>query len=240
MAKQPLRPTNLIHFVRDLEALRHRQIGEGTLDPQEALLRAWQSNRLRRTYADLLRQPRYRPACLFFLDEIYAPRNFTQRDHDIEQMYAFMQRFIPEQFLRPLSLTVEVNSLTMKLDRQLIEVLMSHLGVTDTITEEQYAEGYRLCDNYDERLHQIHLVYEIGSSLDRVIYLPLAGVTLSIASVPARRAGWGELTDFLERGYQAFKRLHGATSFMNTLRDRETGILDRIFAGEPDVFRFEE
>ncbi len=202
------------------------------MDPREALLRAWQSNRLARTYADLLQQPRYRLACLFFLNEVYAARDFTQRDHDIQQMYAFMQRFIPELLLRPLTLTVEVNSLTLKVDQQLVEVMVNQLGVTDTITEDLYAEGYRLCDNYAERLRQIDLIYEIGSLLDGVVRLPLTG--------PARRAGWGELTDFMEDGYRAFKRLHGAGSFLNTMRTRELGILERIYACDPDIFRFEE
>jgi hypothetical protein len=65
-------------------------------------------------------------------------------------------------------------------------------------------------------------------------------MALSIAKGPARRAGWGELTDFLETGYQAFKRLHGADSFLNTIRSRELRILDRIYARDPNPFRFEE
>ncbi len=233
-------PINPLHFVRDLENLRHQQIEAGSLDPQEALLRSWQSKRLARTYADLLQRERYRPACLFFLDEIYAARDFAQRDHDIEQMYAFMQRFMPDQLLRPLTLTVEVNSLTLNLDRQLIQVMVNQLCVTDTITEELYAEGYRLCDNYDRRVHQIDLVYEIGSLLDGVVHAPFAGTALSLAKGPARRAGWGELTDFLDTGYKAFKQLHGAGNFLNTIRRRELEILDRIYAGDPNPFRLDE
>ncbi|MGE5224403.1 MAG: FFLEELY motif protein [Omnitrophica WOR_2 bacterium] len=233
----PIKPFSFVH---DLENLRHQQIEAGSLDPKEALLRSWQSNRLARTYADLLQQPRYRPACLFFLNEVYAARDFAQRDHDIEQMYAFMRRFLPDSLLRPLMLTVEVNSLTLKLDRQLIEVMVNQLGVTDTITEELYAEGYRLCDNYDARRHQINLVNEIGSQLDRVVHLPFAGTALNIAKSPAKRAGWSELTDFLETGYRAFKRLRGADSFLNTIRSRELKILDRIHEGASNPFGFAE
>ncbi len=233
-------PIGPLRFVHDLENLRHKRIKAGAMDPQEALLRAWQSDRLARTYADLLQQPRYRPAGLFFLRDVYAARDFAQRDHDIEQMYAFMRRFIPATYLRPLMLTVEVNSLTLTLDQQLIHAMVSQLGVTDTITEEQYAQGYRLCDNYDERVHQIDLVYEIGDLLDEVVHSPFAGTALSIAKGPARRAGWGELTDFLETGYKAFKRLQGADIFLNTIRTRELEILDRIYAADPNPFRFEE
>ncbi len=229
-----------LHFVHDLESLRHKRVEAGPLDPQEALLRAWQSNRLALTYADLLQHPDYRPACLFFLSEVYAARDFAQRDHDIEQMYAFMQRFIPDRLLRPLVLTVEVNSLTLKLDRKLIQVMVNQLGVTDTITEELYAEGYRLCDNYDERLHQIDLICEIGSHLEIVVHSPFTGAALSIAKSPARQAGWGELTDFLESGYKAFRWLYDTSWFLHIIRSRELGILDRIYACDPNPFRFEE
>jgi hypothetical protein len=231
-------PINPLNFVHDLENLRYQQIEAGTLDPMENLLRTWQSNRLARTYADLFQQPRYRLAGMFFLNDIYAARDFTQRDHDIEQMYAFMHRFIPDVFLRPLSMTVELNSLTAKLDQQLIDAMVNQLGLTDTITEELYAEGYRVCDNYDERFHQIKLVCEIGDYLDKVVKSPFAGSLLRISKAPARQAGWGELVEFLEAGYVAFRRLHGAASFLDTIRSRELGILNRIFEGDADPFRF--
>ena len=37
-------------------------------------------------------------------------------------------------------------------------MLVDQLGVTDSIAREQYAAGYRLCDNYDERVRQIDLI----------------------------------------------------------------------------------
>ena len=49
-------------------------------------------------------------------------------------------------------------------------------------------------------------------------------------------AGWHELQGFLERGYAAFKHMKGAEEFLNTIETRETGILDRIYAGDPDPF----
>jgi hypothetical protein len=55
-------PINPLNFVRDLERLRYQNVEAGKLDPMEILLRTWQSNRLQRTYADLLKQTRYRLA----------------------------------------------------------------------------------------------------------------------------------------------------------------------------------
>ena len=56
---------------------------EGVADIEYELsrLRRWQSTRLARTHADVLHNPRYRPAAEFFLDELYGDRDFRQREH---------------------------------------------------------------------------------------------------------------------------------------------------------------
>lgn len=221
---------------RDLEKLKHQPITSAGLDRHLALLRSWQSQRLARTYADLLAHPRYRPACEFFLNDIYAARDFTQRDHDIEQMYDFMRRVFPENLIHPLKLTVEVHAMTRDLDERLREVLITECGVQGQITESQYVEAYRRCDNYPERIRQIELVHKIGLELDEIVRQPVSGIALTLAKAPARRAGWVELTDFVEHGYQAFRHMRDAKYFLDTIRQREKLILDKIYAEEPDPF----
>jgi len=63
---------------------------------------------------------------------------------------------------------------------------------------------------------------------------------VGVVLVSARRAGWDELTDYLENGYRAFKHMRGARHFLDTVREREQHILDRIYAGDPDPFGFNE
>jgi hypothetical protein len=224
-------------MLRDFQQLKRHPVEGKPLDPKIALLRTWQSERLMRTYADLLADPRYRPACLFFLNEVYAPRNFSQRDRDMETVHDALQHILPDALIRPLAMTVELHQLTETLDQRLIEVLTGQLGMTDTITPALYAEAYRICDNYDERVRQIDLVHQIGSLLDGTVRSPLTGAMLAVSKGPARAAGWGELTDFLENGYRVFKHMRGARHFLDTVREREKQILDRIYASDPDPFR---
>ena len=108
------------------------------------------------------------------------------------------------------------------------------------LTTALYAEAYRICDNYDERVRQIDLVHQIGSRLDGVVRSPLTRAMLAVSKGPARKAGWGELTDFLENGYRVFKHMRGARHFLDTVRERERRILDRIYANDPDPFGFDE
>ncbi len=227
-------------LISNIGKVSHREEIEGSgLDPKLALLRVWQGERLARTYADLLDQPRYRPACLFFLDDIYAARDFSQRDHDLETMYDFIRRFVPDAISRPAALTIKLHRMTEALDHKLLDVLVNQLDVTDSITVEQYAEGYRRCNNYQERVDQIDAILEICEHIDGIVRNPISGPALSVAKRPLRSAGYGEVMTFLERGYDSFKRMHGSRHFRKTLQEREMGILDRFYAHDPDPFRFE-
>jgi len=238
MSDQPKRAdgARLLYDLQHRAELQQQPVAGVALDPQLALLRTWQSQRLARTYADLLVDPHAGPACRFFLSDIYAPRDFSQRDHDIERIYAFLVRVLPPHTLRLLSEVIELNRLTNALDNALCRVLVNQLQVTDSITPEQYAAGYRLCDNYDERVRQIELITQVLRQVGAGSRLAVVGLAMKLARGSALRAGWVELYDFLARGYAAFKQLRDLPSFVGTIGERERRILDQIFAGNPEPF----
>lgn len=215
---------------------KHEVVKSGELSPRMKLLREWQSARLSYTHRDLLEHPRFRPATLFFLSDIYAPRDFSQRNHDIQKAYDAMRKAVPEKVIHTLKETIDLHQFTDELDELLANVLVEQLGVTDSITAEQYAEGYRICNNYDDRARQIDMITAIGRSVDRIVKLPFIGITLKLAHTPAHLTGWHDLQGFLERGYAAFKHMKGAEEFLNIVTTREKTILDRVFAGHPQPF----
>jgi hypothetical protein len=65
---------------------------------------------------------------------------------------------------------------------------------------------------------------------------PLLERALRLARRPARAGGFGQLQDFLERGFSAFKQMGGAAEFLATIERRETRILERLFAGTARPF----
>jgi hypothetical protein len=200
------------------------------------LLRSWQAERLAKTHADFLAHPRYRLAAQFFLSDIYAPRDFSQRNHDIERMHQSMLKVLPERVVHTLTVIVHLHQFTDELDELLLDTLVNQVGMTNTLTADQYTEAYRICNNYDDRAKQIAMLVEVGRGVERLVRLPFIGATLRLARGPARMAGWHELQDFLERGFAAFKHMHGAAEFLTTIQHREMLILDRIFAAHPDPF----
>jgi hypothetical protein len=235
-ALSPKDAARLVAALARHNELSHQRVEGGGLSPEMAMLRAWQAQRLARTYADFLADPRYELACRFFLDDIYAPKDFSQRNQDILRIHDFMSRFIPARALKTLTHAIELHNMTEELDEKLLDVLLNQVGVTDSISEEQYAEAYRLCDNYDDRVKQIEMIVEIGRDLEKLVRHRVIGWTLRAARGPAYRAGWRELQDFLERGFTAFRRMGKADKFLNAIHDREMKILDNIYAGKPHPF----
>ena len=53
---------------------------------------------------------------------------------------------------------------------------------------------------------------------------------------PARLAGLSALQDFLERGFAAFRRMGGAATFLATINERETQLLEAIADGATAPF----
>lgn len=214
----------------------HKTIEGRHLTPEEVMLRAFQSERLSTTHRDLLDSARYRPAAQFFLSDVYAPRDFSQRDHDLQRFYDGVRKVLPDSAVSILRDVISLSTMTNSLDERLLRALLDDVGVADTITPQQYAAGYRVCDNYDERLEQIRMISRIGRGIDRLVHIPFIGITLRLAHAPAVLAGWSELQHYLETGFSAFKHMRGAEEFLNTVESRETRILDRIFAGAADPF----
>jgi hypothetical protein len=230
---------NYLKILHDLQHHREAQrqtVEECQVEPDLALLRAWQTQRLAHTYADLLADPKYAPACQFFLSDIYGPRDFSQRDSDAVRLHDLLSRFLPEMMLRLLGRAIQINELTSHLDAELARALVETLGVTDAITPELYAAGYRVCNNYDDRVRQIELLAGILTEVCEGAKFPLVGVTLKLVRGPALNAGWFEVYDFLERGYAAARHMKDVKYFVGTIHDRETLILERIFNGHGDPF----
>lgn len=210
------------------------EITSAGLTASMALLREWQVTRLTETYADLLASKRYGRACQFFLTDIYGTKDFSQRDADAENVYNAMKKYLPDRLLFTMGRAVELNKLTKQLDEHLLTVLVEEVGMTDSLSAEQYVSAYRLCDNYDARQTQIDLILEIGQGVDNLVKIPMIGMILRAARRPANRSGWAELHDFLERGFASFKNMKGGDQFFKLIAQRERQILDNIFEGKDD------
>lgn len=230
----------LLHNIRRCKKLR------GQKEPEESGLRQrelnhWQSDRLARTHADLRASPRYKLATEFFLSDLYGPKDFSRRDYDLERSYPMIITVLPANAIYAVAMAVELDALSLELDRTLSHILSSELKIKNEteLTEDAYAEAYRRSDNYNQRKYQIELIRILGEDLDVVVAKPFIYAALCLARTPAQLAGFGELQDFLERGFRAFRHMQGADEFLDLIVGRETRILNRIYARHPSPFNLE-
>jgi hypothetical protein len=205
------------------------------------VLRRWQSERLSRTYPDLLANPRYNAAARFFFEELYGPKDFSRRDADVMRILPKLKALLPAPALSTLADAVELDNLSEILDAALLEQLGYPIGSgkslpAATLTEEVYARAYRACANPEQRARQIEFVAAIGADLDGLTHIPLLEGTIRMMGPAARMTGLAALHEFLANGFSTFKKMDGATEFLGTIVGRETVLMNRLFDGTPDAF----
>ena len=226
--------------VANVTALREAARADPVLAQDRLLVRAWQADRLARTYPDLLASPRFGPAAAFFLSDLYGPKDFAARDEAVGRIIPTLTRMLPAAALETIALAVELAGLSEALDVQVARLLRRGQPTAHAIevTEPRYAAAYRSGSKAD-RERQIELVGHIGSALDRLARKPLIPAALRLMETPARAAGLGALQEFLAHGFEAFRNMRGADEFLATIASREALINDRLFAGTPRPFDIE-
>lgn len=210
-----------------LQRLKRLRGADGEPPPRLAELKAWQSRRLRATYADIAAQPRFRAATAFFLDDLYGPRDFSERDASMLRIVPVMSRVLPDFAVETAALAIELEALSEDLDHRVARVLPD-----GPIDDESYASAYREGSTREERIHQIDLIVSVGQRIDALVRKPLVYRTLKLMRHPAHMAGLAELQEFLEKGFEAFREMKGADGFLELIREREMKILNALFSGE--------
>lgn len=203
------------------------------------LLRAWQTERLALTYADLLQSPRYCPATEFFLEDLYGPKDYAIRDEGAGKLIGGMARLLPPDALSVLLMAIELDLMSERLDLALAGELRSRqhdLKAPLMISTGTYARAYRACDNRRLRTRQIELIVRIGREVDSISARPMIATTLEMMRAPARLMGLGELQAFLERGFKAFRHMQGAEEFLATIQRRERRIVAQLFGAKSRPF----
>jgi hypothetical protein len=192
-------------------------------------LRRWQADRLSRTHADLLASRRFGETAAFFLSDIYGPKDLSSHVQQVHRILPVMTRILPAEGLATVADAVELNALSEDLDADMVRALGAR---ADTMLAADYGNAYRAVGRRQDRERQIELIGRIGRHLDRLTRSRLIGAALATMRKPARLADLGELQDFLERGYTAFRKMGGADEFLQKITTREKQLLEAVLAGD--------
>lgn len=225
----------MLERLKQLEALRgHEALADASdkvFHERVKAVKVWQQQRLRRCYTDLAADSRYAMAVAFFLEELYGTKDSAIRDRDLIRMYPTMKRLLPKFAFDTVDRALELDVLAEEFD----QALAKQLGGA-TLTDARYAAAFRAVGRRTDRLHQVELMREVGNGLDRVVKTPLLYATLKMVRKPAQMAGLGEIQQFLEKGFSAFRHMNGAKFFLQTIAERETILIERLLDNHPEPF----
>jgi hypothetical protein len=215
---------HILDSLRQVAAERAARAAQPGLGERLVLVKAFQHARFAKSYSDLLANPRYAGAARFFLDDLYGPLDFSERDEQFQRIVPSLTRLFPQDIVDTVSDLAALHALSEKLDSAMARALTS-----SELTEVQYAAAWRKVGQPEARDRQIRLMVSVGLALERYTNRALVRQSLRLMRGPARAAGLGVLQQFLERGFDTFRAMHGAEEFLALIFQREQAISSNLF-----------
>lgn len=207
-----------------VERERRRRMADPALAAAVLQVKAFQRDRFAHTYADLLSSPRYASAARFFLEELYGPQDFSQRDAQFARVVPALVRLFPREIVATVETLARLHALSETLDGEMAGHVTG--GALDPVG---YVRAWQATGQPAARERQIALTLAVGESLDRLTRRALLRHSLHLMRGPARAAGLGALQQFLECGFDTFRAMGGAHDFLARVGERERSLAEALF-----------
>ena len=221
----------ILAHLQTVVSLRAGRQADPQLGEQVRWLKDYQARRFERTYADLLATPRYRAATRFFLDELYGPQEFADRDAQFARVVPGMSRFFPHAVSETVAELGELHALSESLDDAAARHLI-RIGLAGPVNAAAYVQAWQAAGQADVRERQIALTLAIGRALDGFTRSRLLRSSLRLMRGPAHAAGLAALQGFLEAGFDAFGGMQGTDDFLRWVGERERALAAALFASD--------
>lgn len=214
-------------------AERQHRVATPGLEARVVEIKTYQQRRFCHTYADMLESRRYGAASRFFLDELYGPTDFTQRDQQFARVVPALVKLFPQQIVDTVGALAALHALSEALDTQMGLHLSSMPAARPVpVTRAAYRRAWQATGRVADRAEQIRLTVSVASQLDRLTRNLLLRKSLQLMRRPAQAAGLGDLQQFLERGFATFRDMKGAAEFITTIQAREEALAAALFSSD--------
>jgi len=217
---------DILKHLEAVAAERRLRLADSGFAARVAAVKHFQHARFAATYGDLLPHPRYGKAARFFLDDLYGPQDFTERDAQFARIVPGLVRLFPMDIVHTVAALAALHALSEQLDSA-----MGRQVPVGTLQTDVYAQAWRRVGLATERERQIALMLQVGTALDGFTRKPLLRHSLRLMRGPAAAAGLASLQGFLERGFDTFREMQGAETFLDTVARREREQAALLFAG---------
>lgn len=220
----------ILDELASVERERRERVADPDLALRVAALKRYQHDRFARTYADLLQgtngaPPRYAAAARFFLDELYGPHDFSDRDAQFARVVPALTRLFPPEIVGTVRDLAELHALSEQLDSAMARALPGGAA----IDAPAYVAAWQAVGRPESRQRQVALMLQIGQALDRYTRKALLRTSLRLMRAPARAAGLSALHSFLEAGFDTFRALGSAKAFLDLIAAREQALIEALF-----------
>lgn len=215
---------NIVQHLQSTEKMQE-YIAQENLTSNIRDLQTWQTNRLLITHDDLWQSKRFRPAMQFFVDELYGPKDFSQRDIELARVVPKMAKVLPNKGLVSLEAALRMNCLSLELDIALVKELRNK-----EINRVNYFDCYRQSGERRKREEQIELLESLGIDLAEVVKVSGISTILLLSRKPAKVAGVKSLHEFLEKGFKSFKKLGDVNDFLGPIISRERALMQSLYS----------
>ena len=216
--------TAILQHLGAVRVERAVRAGDAALAERVTQVKGYQQARFARTYFDLLSHPRYAGASRFFLDDLYGPGDFSQRDAQFARIVPGLVKLFPTEVAETVEALTALHALSEQLDSEMARHVEG-LPVTAPI----YVAAWRQTGQRANRQRQIDLMLDVGRALDVYTHRPLLRHSLRAMRVPARAAGLSALQAFLESGFDTFRAMRGADEFLHQIAKRERAMAASLF-----------
>lgn len=226
--------STILGHLHAVAALRAALAQDEALSARLRQVKAWQHERFEASYQDMLASPRFGPAARFFLEDLYGPQDFTERDAQFARIVPALVRLFPADIVATVSSLSELHALSESLDVAMARALVE-TGAPCGLEASSYMHAWQMVGRERDRQRQIELMLQVGYALEGFTRKPLLRHSLRLMRGPAAAAGLSALQRFLETGFDTFRSMQGAETLLETIAQRERALCAGLFAGNTNL-----
>lgn len=242
-----MRNAQSAHSIRlaigEVIALRCSASTEPALLAAAQNIKQLQSQRFAAHYRDLLASPQYSTATRFFLTELYADKDFSQRDQQFARIADTVEKLFPKTVVHTTQALAELHLLSEQLDFAMARAWLNNVksdlpGALKNDFESdapnlRYLRAWRTVGERSQRAVQLASVMALGQQLGQLARTPGLRLMLKMMRGPAAAAGLSDLQRFLEAGFDAFatiaRQSNGVQNFLAIIQTRESAFIGGLF-----------
>jgi len=188
----------------------------------------WQISYMLPFYKELRLREDTKTAIDFVVSDL-AGTEISERDLEIQRVVPAMIRILPGKALRTIASGMEMNARILELNLSIYKTYHRQNNDATIYTEKKYCIAAREATSLGECIELISLTKQLGYDLERIVRIPLIGLSLKAMRKPASLAGFSSLQLFLEKGYSAFSKLDSVDQFLRTTETKMRQMFEHIY-----------